>query len=83
MNATSSGLGGRGHGACLDFDSIRRATGFDTSTRRVDASRRQSSLPFHVETFGRVFQTMRLTPAMEAGLSGHVWTIEDIAGPLG
>jgi IS1 family transposase len=28
--------------------------------------------------FGRVHQTLRVTPAMEAGLCDHVWTIEDI-----
>jgi len=28
-------------------------------------------------------QTLRLTPAMEAGIADHVWSIEDIVGSLG
>lgn len=29
--------------------------------------------------FGRIHQTLRVTPAMEAGLTGHVWSLEEIA----
>jgi hypothetical protein len=32
--------------------------------------------------FCRVHQTIRVTPAMEAGVSDHVWSIEEIVGPL-
>ncbi len=32
--------------------------------------------------FGRVHQTLRVTPAMEAGVSDHVWTIEKMVGLL-
>jgi IS1 family transposase len=28
--------------------------------------------------FGRIHQTLRVTPAMEAGLSSHLWSIEEI-----
>jgi hypothetical protein len=28
--------------------------------------------------FCRVHQTLRVTPAMEAGLSDHIWTIEEM-----
>jgi hypothetical protein len=28
--------------------------------------------------FCRVHQTLRVTPAMEAGLSNHVWSIEEM-----
>lgn len=28
--------------------------------------------------FGRVHQTLRVTPAMEAGVSDHIWSIEEI-----
>jgi hypothetical protein len=31
----------------------------------------------------RVHQTLRVTPAMEAGIAGHVWSIEEIVGLLG
>jgi len=34
---------------------------------------------FHVHhNFARVHQTLRVTPAMEAGLSQHVWSIQEI-----
>jgi IS1 family transposase len=34
---------------------------------------------FHMHyNFGRVHQTLRVTPAMEAGISSHVWSIQDI-----
>jgi IS1 family transposase len=30
--------------------------------------------------FCRIHQTLRVTPAMEAGISNHVWTLEEIVG---
>jgi hypothetical protein len=34
---------------------------------------------FHMYyNFGRVHQTLRVTPAMEAGLSSHAWSITEI-----
>jgi IS1 family transposase len=33
--------------------------------------------------FARVHQTLRVTPAMEAGITDHVWTMEEIVGLLG
>jgi hypothetical protein len=33
--------------------------------------------------FCRILQTLRVTPAMEAGLSDHVWEIEEIIDLLG
>jgi hypothetical protein len=28
--------------------------------------------------FARIHQTLRVTPAMEAGIADHVWTMQDI-----
>ena len=28
---------------------------------------------------GRVYQALRVTPAMEAGLTDHIWTLEELA----
>ena len=34
---------------------------------------------FHMHyNFARIHQTLRVTPAMEAGISQHVWSIEEI-----
>jgi len=38
-------------------------------------------MPRHYN-FGRVHQTRRVTPAMEAGIATHVWSIEEIVGLL-
>ena len=32
--------------------------------------------------FARVHQTLRVTPAMEAGISNHVWSLEEIVNLL-
>jgi hypothetical protein len=36
------------------------------------------ALYFMYYNFGRVHQTLRVTPAMEAGVSDHVWSVEEI-----
>jgi hypothetical protein len=41
------------------------------------------SLYFMSYNFGPVHQTLRVTPAMEAGIANHVWSIEEIVGLLG
>src|SRR5882762_7971752 len=38
-------------------------------------------LPRHYN-FCRVHQTLRVTPAMEAGLTDHVWSVEELVGLL-
>jgi IS1 family transposase len=40
------------------------------------------ALHFMHYNFCRVHQTLRVTPAMEAGITDHVWTIEEIVGLL-
>jgi hypothetical protein len=38
---------------------------------------------FHMHyNFCRVHQTLRVTPAMEAGLSSHVWAFDELVGLL-
>jgi len=32
--------------------------------------------------FGRIHQSLQVTPAMEAGISDHVWSIEEIVAFL-
>jgi hypothetical protein len=32
--------------------------------------------------FGRIHQTLRVTPSMEAGIGDHVWSLEEIVGLL-
>jgi hypothetical protein len=32
--------------------------------------------------FARIHQTLRVTPAMEAGISNHIWSLEEIVNLL-
>lgn len=40
------------------------------------------ALYFAHYNFVRVHQTLRVTPAMQAGLTDHVWTLEELVGLL-
>ena len=40
------------------------------------------ALYFMDYNFGRMHQTLRVTPAMEVGVSDHVWSIAEIVGLL-
>jgi IS1 family transposase len=40
------------------------------------------ALHFMHYNFCRIHKTLRVTPAMEAGLSGHVWTVEELVALL-
>lgn len=37
------------------------------------------ALHFMFYNFGRIQKTLRVTPAMAAGVTDHVWTLEEIA----
>jgi len=41
------------------------------------------ALHFMYYNFARIHQTLRVTPAMAAGVADHVWSIEEIVGLLG
>ena len=41
------------------------------------------NLCFMYYDFALVHQTLRVTPAMEAGIADHVWPIDEIVGLLG
>jgi len=40
------------------------------------------NLHFMFYNFARIHQTLRVTPAMQAGVANYVWTIEEIIGLL-
>lgn len=42
----------------------------------------QVVLCFMYYNFARFHQTLRVMPAMEVGISGHVWGLEEIVGLL-
>lgn len=51
-------------------------------SKKVENHAHAVALHFVWYNFVRVHQTLRVTPAMEAGLSNHVWSVEDIAALL-
>jgi IS1 family transposase len=57
----------------------RLTNAFSKKLRNHDASIALYSVHYN---FARIHKTLRVTPAMEAGLSDHVWSYEEIAGLL-
>ena len=53
-----------------------------SDSKKIENHAAAVALYFMYYNFGRVHQTLRVTPAMEAGVSDHVWSIEEIVGLL-
>jgi hypothetical protein len=51
-------------------------------SKKVENLGRATSLYFMYDNFARIHSTLRITPAMEAKITQHVWTIEEIPGLL-
>ncbi len=49
---------------------------------KVDNLKAAVALYYMHYNFARIHQTLRVTPAMESGVSDHVWSIEEIVGLL-
>jgi len=47
-------------------------------SKKVENHRWAIALHFMHYNFCRVHQTLRVTPAMEAGIADHVWSLEDV-----
>jgi hypothetical protein len=47
-------------------------------SKKVENHEAAVALHFLHYNFARVHQSLRVTPAMEAGITDHVWAIEDI-----
>lgn len=60
--------------------SMRRFTRLTNSfSKKVENHAHAVALHFMYYNFGRIRKTLRITPAMQAGVSDHVWTLEEIA----
>jgi IS1 family transposase len=63
--------------------SIRRFTRLTNAfSKKVENHAAAVTLWFAYYNFCRVHQTLRVTPAMEAGISDHVWSVEELCGLL-
>ena len=51
-------------------------------SKKVDNHRHSVSLHYMFYNFCRIHQTLKVTPAMETGLTDHVWGIEEICALL-
>ncbi len=62
---------------------MRRFTRFTNGfSKKVENHMHAVSLHFMYYNFARIHQTLRVTPAMEAGITDHAWSVEEIAGLL-
>jgi IS1 family transposase len=63
--------------------SMRRFTRLTNGfSKKLENHAAAVALYFMYYNFCRVHQTLRVTPAMEAGIAEHVWSIEEIVGLL-
>jgi hypothetical protein len=61
--------------------SMRRLTRLTNGfSKKVDNLRHAVALYAVHYNFCRIHQTLRVTPAMEAGLADHVWDVEEVVG---
>src|SRR5437867_12924971 len=61
--------------------SMRRFTRLTNAfSKKVENHAHAVALFYMYYNFARIHQTLRVTPAMEAGVSAHVWSIEEIVG---
>jgi IS1 family transposase len=60
--------------------SMRRFTRLTNAfSKKVENLMHAVSLHFMHYNFARIHQTLRVTPAMEAGITDHVWSVEEIS----
>lgn len=48
-------------------------------SKKIENHMHAIALHFMYYNFGRIHKSLRVTPAMEAGLTDHIWSLEDIA----
>jgi hypothetical protein len=63
--------------------SMRRFTRLTNAfSKKLENDAAMAAVYFMYYNFGRVHQTLRVTPAMEAGIADHIRSIEEIIGLL-
>jgi len=61
---------------------VRTTTSSNAFSKKIENHAAAVALWFMYYNFCRVHSTLRVTPAMESGLSNHVWSIEELVGVL-
>jgi hypothetical protein len=63
--------------------SMRRFTRLTNAhSKKIENHEHALALYFMCYNFTRIHQTLRVTPAMEAGISDHVWSLEEVVALL-
>jgi hypothetical protein len=63
--------------------SMRRFTRLTNGfSKKLENHEHAVALHFLHYNFARVHRSLRVTPAMEAGLANHVWSLEEVIGLL-
>ena len=61
--------------------SMRRMTRLTNAfSKKIENQAHAVAIHFMHYNFCRIHQTLRVTPAMEAGIADHVWSLEELAG---
>ena len=61
--------------------SMRRFTRLTNAfSKKIENLRHAVALNYMHYNFCRIHQTLRVTPAMEAGIADHVWSLEELVG---
>jgi hypothetical protein len=51
-------------------------------SQKIENHRHMLAISFMRYNFCRIHQTLRVTPAMEAGITDHVWSLEEIVASI-
>ena len=63
--------------------SMRRFTRLTNGhSKKLENHEHAVAIHYMYYNFGRIHQSLRVTPAMEAGISDHVWSIEEVIALL-
>jgi hypothetical protein len=63
--------------------SMRRFTRLTNAhSKKLENHGHAIAIHYMYYNFARIHSSLRVTPAMEAGVSDHVWSIEEIIGLL-
>ena len=54
----------------------------NTFSKKLENHERTVALYFMYYNFAHIHQTLRLTPAMEAGIAYHLWSVEEMEALL-
>jgi hypothetical protein len=78
LRQTCSGAPGLPSSDGADVDPTVHAADERLLKKEIENHAAAVALYFMYYNFGRVHQTLRVTPTMEAGIADHVWSIEEI-----